>query len=73
MKTGYYIELLKPETMKLLRNTKSKITTNENGENVPHLEITEVLLLHCIFVMMIISKTQEACIHLFLINNLVKY
>ena len=59
--------------MKLLGNTKSKITTNENGENVSHLEITEVVLLHCIFVMMVISKTQQSCIHLFLINHLVKY
>ena len=29
--------------MKLLRNTKSKITKNKNGENVPNLEITEVV------------------------------
>ena len=36
-----------PETMKLLGSTKSKITKNENGENVPHLEITEVILIHC--------------------------
>ena len=28
-------------------NTKIKITKDENGENVPHLEITEVLLIHC--------------------------
>ena len=35
------------ETMELLGSTKSKITKNENGENVPHLEITEVVLLHC--------------------------
>ena len=33
--------------MKLLRSTKSKITKKENGENVPHLEITEVVLIHC--------------------------
>ena len=32
-----------PKTMKLLRSTKSKITKDENGENVPHLEITEVI------------------------------
>ena len=29
--------------MKLLRNTKSKITKNKNGENVPNLEINEVV------------------------------
>ena len=33
--------------MKLLGSTKSKITRNEHGENVPNLEITEVVLLHC--------------------------
>ena len=33
--------------MKLLGNTKSKITEDENGENVPYLEITEVVLVHC--------------------------
>ena len=33
--------------MKLLGSTKSKIIKNENGENVPNLEITEVVLVHC--------------------------
>ena len=33
--------------MKLLGSTKNKITENKNRENVPHLEITEVLLVHC--------------------------
>ena len=33
--------------MKLLGSTESKITKYKNGENVPHLEITEVVLLHC--------------------------
>ena len=35
IKTGYYLELLTPETMKLLGNTKSKTRKDENGENVP--------------------------------------
>ena len=47
IKTGYYLELLTPETIKLLGSTKSKITGSENGENMPHLEITEVVLIHC--------------------------
>ena len=42
-----YLELLSSETMKLLGGTKSKITKDKNGENVPHLEITEVVFLHC--------------------------
>ena len=33
--------------MKLLGRTKIKITKDENGENVPRLEITEVVLIHC--------------------------
>ena len=33
--------------MKLLGSAKNKITSNENGENVPYLEITEVVLVHC--------------------------
>ena len=47
IKTRYYLELLIPETMKLLGSTKSKITKDENGENVPCLEITDVVLAHC--------------------------
>ena len=37
IKTGYYLELLTPETMKLLGSTKNKITKDKNGENVPHI------------------------------------
>ena len=33
--------------MKLLGSTKNKITEDKNGENVPHLEITEVVLVDC--------------------------
>ena len=47
IKNGYYLELLTPERTKLLGSTKSKITKDKNGENVPHLEITEVILVHC--------------------------
>ena len=47
IKTEYYLELLTPETMKLLGSTKSKVTKNENGENFPYLEITEVVSRHC--------------------------
>ena len=37
----------KAETIKLLESTKSYITKDENGRNVSHLEITEVVLIHC--------------------------
>ena len=46
-KNGYSLELLTKETMKLLGSTKNKITKDKNGENLPHLETTEVVLIHC--------------------------
>ena len=46
-KTGYYLELLTPEIISLLGSTKSKISNDKNGKNVPYLQITEVLLVHC--------------------------
>ena len=33
--------------MKFLGTAKNKITKDKNGENVLHLEITEVVLVHC--------------------------
>ena len=47
IKTGYYLELLMTETMKLLGSTKSKITKDKNTDTVPHLKISEVVLVHC--------------------------
>ena len=41
------LELLKPETMKLIGNTKNKVTEDKNSENVPHLKIRKVVLVHC--------------------------
>ena len=46
IKDGYSFELLTSETLKLLGSTE-KITKDKNGENVTHLEITTVLLVHC--------------------------
>ena len=47
IKTEYYLQLLTPETMKLRGSTENKISKDKNGENVPHLEVTEVVLVHC--------------------------
>ena len=47
IKNGHSLELLTLETMKLLGSTESKTTKDKNGENVPHIEITEVVLVHC--------------------------
>ena len=63
MKRGYYLELSTSELMKLLESTKAKINKNKNGENVSHLEITEVLLVYCNI--MNTDCQEESCIHLF--------
>ena len=47
IKNGYILEILTPETMKLLGSTGNEITKDKNGENVPHLKITEVVLVYC--------------------------
>ena len=47
IKSGYYLELLTPEIMKLLGNAEIKITKDKNGEIVPNLEIVELVLVHC--------------------------
>ena len=47
IKSGYYLELLTPETMKLLGSPESKLTKDKNGENVPCLEVVELVLVHC--------------------------
>ena len=46
IKNEYYLELLTPETMKLLGSTESKITKDKNGKNVPNLETVELVLVH---------------------------
>ena len=47
IKTGYKLELLTSETMKLLGSTKKATDKNKNGEDVPKLESVEVVLVHC--------------------------
>ena len=44
IKTGYKLELLTPETMKLL---KKEVDSDKNSKNVPKLESAEVVLVHC--------------------------
>ena len=43
IKTGYFLELLTPETKKLLGSAKNKITKDENDKNLPHSENAEVV------------------------------
>ena len=41
------LDFLAPQTMKLLESTENEIIKDKNGENVPYLEITDVVLVHC--------------------------
>ena len=47
IKTWSPLELLTPKMMKLFGSTKNKISKNINSENLPHLDITKVTLVHC--------------------------
>ena len=47
IKSGYRLELLSKETMKLLGSTLSIIDADKNSENVPRLENVDVVLVHC--------------------------
>ena len=47
IKTGHKLELLSPETMKLLGSTKKDVDKDKDGEDVPKLESVEVVLVHC--------------------------
>ena len=73
IKTGYYLELLTSETVKLLGSISNKITKDENDENVLHLEITEIVLVHCNIVNKDYQKDLRVLHVLFLINCLVSY
>ena len=47
IKTGYKLELLTSETMKLLGSTKIDVYKGKYGENVPKLDYVELFLVHC--------------------------
>ena len=47
IKSGYKLELLSKETIKLLGSSKDAIDADKNSENVPKLENVEVILVHC--------------------------
>ena len=47
IKSGYKLELLSKETMKLLGSTSSIIDADKNSENIPRSENVEVVLVHC--------------------------
>ena len=68
-KTGYKLELLTPETMRLLGSTKKDVDSDKNSENVPKLESVEVVLVHCNLVKNDYQHTLKVLVF-FLTNHL---
>ena len=71
IKTGYYLDFLTIETIKLLGSTENKIAKDKNAENIPHLETTELVLLYCNIVSNDYQQDSRIYIYLFQINYLV--
>ena len=71
IKTGYKLELLSPETMKLLGSAEKDVDKDKDGEDVPKLESVEVVLMHCSLVNNSYREASKALLLLCLINNLV--
>ena len=72
VRNEYYLQLLTPETMKLLGSTESKITKDKSGENVSHLEKVGLVLFHCNLVNNDYQQ-HSSYRHLFQTNHLVVY
>ena len=70
IKTGYKLELLTPETVRLLGSTKKDVDADKNSEKVPKLESVEVVLVHCNLVKNDYQHTSKFYLVLFRINNL---
>ena len=70
IKTGYKLELLTPETMKLLGSTKKDVDLDKNSENVPKLESVEVVLAHFSLVKNDYQHTSKVLVCFSQINNL---
>ena len=47
LKTGFKLELLSPETMKLLGSTKKDADKDKDGEDIPKIESAKVVLVNC--------------------------
>ena len=54
--------------MKFLGSARSKVKKDKNGKNLPYLELTEVVLIHCNVLNNSYQQIQGSCIHLFKIN-----
>ena len=61
IKTGYKLELLPPETMKLLGSTNTDVDKDKDGEKVPKLKSVEVVLVHCNLVKNDVDNQNVCC------------
>ena len=71
IKSGYKLELLSKETMRLLGSSSSVTDSDKNGKHVPKLETVEVVLVHCNLVDNSYQKSSKVLLHLYLIINMV--
>ena len=69
IKSGYKLELLSKETMKLLGSTKYTIDADKNSENVPKLENVEVVLVHCNLVNNVYQQHSRVLVFLKTMNT----
>ena len=67
------LETLTPEPMKLPGRTKNKITKNKNGQNVPHCENNEVVLVHCNIVNNDYQQDSRVLFTFILVSRLANY
>ena len=73
IKTDYKLELLTPETMRLLESTKKGVDKDKDGENAPRLESVEVVLVHCNLVKSDYQHTSKVLFAFVPNNNLESY
>ena len=70
IQTGHKLDLLTPETMRLLGSTKKDADADKNGEIAPKLEFLEIFQCIVIQPKMITNTHQKFCLVLLQINNL---
>ena len=71
IKSGYKLELLSKETMRLLGSSADTIDSDKNSELVPKLESVDLVLVHCNLVKTVINKLLKYYLRLYLIKSMV--
>ena len=71
IKSGYKLELLSKETMRLLGSSSDIIDGNKNSELVPKLESVDLVLIHCNVVSNSYQQASKVYLRLYLIKSTV--